>query len=180
MSELKQRLNDEFDQLVARVRANKNYQDLELKYHALPERDRNALNILVFFLSVYMLYQFVLSPALGYLNDGSKAYQRELENYEWMVAQKPKALAMLEEKGSTREGSLLSVASATAKNYELNFSRFEPLGDDRVRLRLDQVSFNDIVSWLGELEAEKGISAVDISLDSAAPGYVSVRLTLQG
>ena len=180
MNELQQRLNDEFDQLIARVRANQNFQQLEQKYHALPDRDRNALNVLVFFLSVYLLYQMVLSPALGSLNAGSKAYQRELENYEWMVAQEPKARSMLESQGVEREGSLLSIASATAKNYQLNFSRFEPLGDDRVRLRLEQVKFNDVVNWLGELETEKGVSAVDISLDSAAPGYVSVRLTLQG
>ena len=75
---------------------------------------------------------------------------------------------------------MLSIASATAKNYELSFSRFEPIGDDRVRLWMEQIKFNNLVSWLGELETNNGISAVDISLDSASPGYVSVRLTLQG
>jgi type II secretory pathway component PulM len=70
--------------------------------------------------------------------------------------------------------------SPSLKKHNLNFSRFEPLDGDRVRLRLEQVKFNDVVSWLTELEAEKGVSAVDISLDSASPGYVSVRLTLQG
>lgn len=180
MSEIQQRLNDEFDQLLARVRANKSFQDAEQKYHALSDRDRTAVNVMTAFLAVYLLYQLVLAPALGYLSSASNAYERELENHEWMVAQEPKAREMLETKSSEREGSLLSVASATAKNYDLNFSRFEPLGDDRVRLRLDQVQFNNIVNWLGELEADNGISAVDISLDSAGPGYVSVRLTLQG
>ena len=180
MSELKQRLSDELDQLVARVRANKSFQELEQKYHALPDRDRLALNVLVLFLLTYLFYQMVLSPALGYLGSASKSYERQLEGYEWMVAQEPVVKEMLAETGTQREGSLLSVASSTAKKHNLNFSRFEPLDDDRVRLRLEQVKFNDIVSWLGELESEKGISAVDISLDSASPGYVSVRLTLQG
>lgn len=180
MSQLTQQLNDEFDQLLARVRANKSFQELEHKYNALTERDRTALNALVFFLAIYLLYQLVLSPALSYLNSASQSYERELENHDWMVAQEPKIRAMLDTEGGERDGSLLSIASATAKNHQLNFSRFEPLGDDRVRLRLDQVEFNAIVNWLGELEAEKGVSAVDISLDSAGPGYVSVRLTLQG
>ena len=48
------------------------------------------------------------------------------------------------------------------------------------RLRLDQVEFNALVSWLGVLESDKGIVAVDISLDAASSGYVSVRLTIQG
>ncbi len=180
MSELKQQLSDEFDQLVARVRANKGFQELEQKYHALTERDRLSLNVLVIFLLSYLFYQMVLSPSLAYLTSASQSYERQLESYEWMVAQEPLVKEMLVDTSAEREGSLLSVASSTAKKHNLNFSRFEPLDGDRVRLRLEQVKFNDIVSWLTELETEKGVSAVDISLDSASPGYVSVRLTLQG
>ena len=180
MSELKQRLSDELDQLVGRVRANKGFQELEQKYHALTERDRLSLNMLALFLLSYLFFKMILSPAFGYLTSASQSYERQLESYEWMVAQESIVKEMLINTSTEREGSLLSVASSTAKKHSLNFSRFEPLDGDRVRLRLEQVQFNDLVSWLSELENEKGVSAVDISLDSASPGYVSVRLTLQG
>ncbi len=181
MSDWQQQLSDEFDRTVARVRTNDSVQDLELKYHGLPERDRLALNTLAVVVGVFLLYQLILSPAIDYLKSASANYQTQLESHEWMVVKEPEAKALISggEEGGL-EGSLLSVASSTAKNYELTFSRFEPMGDEKVRLWLEQVKFNSVVSWLGELETKKGVSAVDISLDSSIPGYVSVRLTLQG
>ena len=62
MSELKQRLSDELDQLLARVRANKNFQELEHKYHALTERDRLALNVLCCFCRVTFSIKWFYHP----------------------------------------------------------------------------------------------------------------------
>lgn len=180
INEWRERFDDELDQFIVRVKSNKSYQELEQKYNALTDRDRLMVNVLAVLLTVFIVYQAVVSPAMDYLSDASKAYQKQLENYEWMVAKEPETRELMQSAASGREGSLLSVASATAKNHELSFSRFEPIGDDRVRLWLEQVKFNNVVSWLAELEAKQGVSAIDISLDSAAPGYVSVRLTLQG
>ena len=110
----------------------------------------------------------------------SENYQQQIENHAWMLEQQPIVKEMLAIKPDVREGSLLSIASATAKQFDITFNRFEPVGDDKVRLRLDQVEFNALVSWLGVLESDKGFVAVDISLDAASSGYVSVRLTIQG
>ena len=180
MNPLIEQLREEATQLVGRVRANQNYQELEQRYNGLSDRDRVAVNVLVLVVALFLVYQLVLSPAMGYLTKAGQSYQRELENREWMVKHEPEVRQRLTVESSVREGSLLSIASATAKNYELSFSRFEPIGDDRVRLWLEQVQFNNIVSWLGEMQTQNGISAVDISIDSGSPGYVSVRLTLQG
>jgi general secretion pathway protein M len=180
MSNWREQFDDELDQFLGRVRGNKNYQDLERRYLTLNDRERQYVNVATVAFVLWLLYQIVLSPALTYLSRASNDYQKQLENYEWMQAQEAQARTLIEAGKSTREGSLLSIASATAKNHELAFSRFDPDGDARVRLWLEQVKFNDLVSWLGELEAQHGVSAVDISLDSSTPGYVSVRLTLQG
>lgn len=180
MSELRARLEDEWEQLVVKVKTSKAYQDAERQYYALTERDRTLVNILAVVLGVFLLWQVVIGPALGYLTTAKNAYSRQLENHEWMQTNAEMAREKISSTSGDREGSLLSIASATAKTHQLTFSRFEPIGDDRVRLWMEQVKFNDIVNWLGELESDKGVSAVDISIDSSAPGYVSVRLTLQG
>ncbi|MCH1488477.1 MAG: type II secretion system protein M [Pseudomonadales bacterium] len=177
---LRERFDDELEQSIAKVKTNQNYQRLEQRYNSLTDRDRSFVNVAAFLLVVFLAYRIIVGPALGYLGSASGAFQKQLENYEWMVAQEPKTRELLDAGGATREGSLLSIASGTAKNHELTFSRFEPIGDDRVRLWLEQVKFNNVVNWLGELETNQGVSAIDISVDSAAPGYVSVRLTLQG
>lgn len=180
MNELRTRLEDEWDQLVAKIRTSKFYQDAEQQYMALSDRDRILVNILALVFGVFLLWQLVIGPAFGYLNSARDAYAKQLENHEWMQTNAELAREKIAASSGDREGSLLSIASATAKSYDLSFSRFEPIGEDRVRLWMDQVKFNDIVNWLGELETDKGVSAIDISLDSSTPGYVSVRLTLQG
>ena len=180
MNELKQRLEAELEQLMLRVRGNKQFQQLLQAYLRLTARDRLAVNILTLLIGIYFIISAFLSPSLKYLVDAEKNYQQQIENHAWMVEQQPIVKEMLAAKPTVREGSLLSIASATAKQFDITFNRFEPVGDDKVRLRLDQVEFNALVSWLGVLESDKGIVAVDISLDAAGSGYVSVRLTIQG
>tara|TARA_B100001093_G_scaffold483328_1_gene515734 strand:- start:186 stop:728 length:543 start_codon:yes stop_codon:yes gene_type:complete len=180
MNELKQRFETELEQLMLRVRGNKQYQQMVQAYLRLSARDRLAVNILTLLLTLYFIFSFILSPALKHLLVAEKNYQQQIENYAWMLEQQPIVKEMLATKPSVREGSLLSIASSTAKQFDISFSRFEPVGEDKVRLRLDQIEFNALVGWLGVLESDKGIVAVDISLDAASSGYVSVRLTIQG
>ena len=180
MNELRERLEDEWNQLVVKIKTSQLYHEGEQRYHALGERDQILVNILAVVLGIFLLWQVIIGPALNYLVDAKDDYYKQLENFEWMQLNSEAAKERLASSGADRDGSLLSIASATAKTHELSFSRFEPMGDDRVRLWMEQVKFNNVVNWLGELESNNGISAVDISLDSSAPGYVSVRLTLQG
>ena len=180
MNELKQRLESELEQLMLRVRGNRQFQQMLQAYLRLSARDRLAVNILTLLVSLYFITSVLLSPALKHLFTAEKNYQQQIENHAWMLEQQPIVKEMLAIKPAVREGSLLSIASATAKQFDITFNRFEPVGDDKVRLRLDQVEFNALVSWLGVLESDKGIVAVDISLDAASSGYVSVRLTIQG
>ena len=180
MNELKKRLESELEQLMLRVRGNRQFQQMLQAYLRLSVRDRLAVNVLTLLVSLYFITSVFLSPALKYLFAAEKNYQQQIENHAWMLEQQPIVKEMLAIKPAVREGSLLSIASATAKQFDITFNRFEPVGDDKVRLRLDQVEFNALVSWLGVLESDKGIVAVDISLDAASSGYVSVRLTIQG
>lgn len=180
MNELKQRFEAELEQLMLRVRGNRLYQQMLQAYLRLSARDRLAVNILTLLMAFYLIFSVILSPALKHLFTAEKNYQQQIENHAWMLEQQPIVKEMLTTKPTVREGSLLSIASATAKQFDISFNRFEPVGEDKVRLRLDQVEFNSLVSWLGVLESDEGIVAVDISLDAASSGYVSVRLTIQG
>lgn len=174
------RFKNEYVQFSLRVLSHPSVLQLKQRYILLCDRDRRLLNLVTFFFIIFIFYRLVFSPAYVYFLSAIHDYEKQIDNYEWILKQKPIVTELIRENDTKREGSLLSVASSTAKNYQINFSRFEPLGDDKVRLRLDKVNFNSLVSWLGELENNEGISAADISLDSSSPGFVSVRLTLQG
>lgn len=166
--------------LLAKVREQKAVQDLENRYYNLPDRDRMAVNVLGVVLAIFLVYQLVIASGLSYLGDARDEYRQRYDDYHWMQKVAPKVKKSAEDGMQQRSGSLLSIASSTAKEYSLSFNRFEPIGEDRVRLYLEGVQFNNVVLWLGKLESEMGVSAVDINVDSSAPGIVNVRLTLQG
>lgn len=180
-SEIKQRAAEEWEQTLARLRSNQSYQDIERQYRSLSDRDRTLVNLLFTGLLLYLLYSLVIAPAYSFLSTASGRYQSKLEGYEWMLENKEETKTLVAGATTEREGSLLSIASNVAKNHELSFSRFEPDSDERVRLWLENVKFNSVVSWLGEMELQQGVSASDISVDTgSATGYVNVRLTLRG
>lgn len=59
-------------------------------------------------------------------------------------------------------------------------SRIEPDGDGRVRLWLEEASFDTVVAWLEGLTDRARVKVIDASVDrSEGPGLVRVRLTLE-
>ena len=59
-------------------------------------------------------------------------------------------------------------------------SRIEPDGDGRVRLWLEDASFDTVVAWLEGLSDRSRVRVIDASVDRAEiPGQVRVRLTLE-
>ena len=55
----------------------------------------------------------------------------------------------------------------------------EPIGEERLRVTLEGVSFDALTRWLATLEVRYGIAAEAFSVDRAgAPGLVDARLTL--
>lgn len=79
--------------------------------------------------------------------------------------------------------SLLTLVDQTARTAGLGAAvkRVEPQGSDQVRMRLEQVSFDELIRWLGSLEQEHGVQAVNAIVDRQAEGgRVDARLVLQG
>lgn len=77
--------------------------------------------------------------------------------------------------------SLLAVVDQSARGAGLGsgLKRIEPESADAVRVRLEGVSFDAVVTWLDELSRQFGVYASLVSIErEPVPGQVSVRLTL--
>ncbi len=84
---------------------------------------------------------------------------------------------------STQGQSLLTLIDSSAKNRKLGsaLKRVEPVGESKVRVRMDKANFNDMVRWLGYLEQNYGILATSITLDTQTEsGLVNARLVMEG
>ncbi len=70
---------------------------------------------------------------------------------------------------SAREAGLMSAQT-----------RIEPLGEDRVRVSMDGVSFDQLAAWLEGLDRTEGVDINEWSVDRAlVPGVVNASMTLQ-
>jgi general secretion pathway protein M len=81
-----------------------------------------------------------------------------------------------------RDQSLLTVVDATTRAAGLagQVTRVQPEGADTVRVWLDRVRFNQLVSWLARLEAEAGVEIDSANLEPTdRPGEVNARLSLK-
>lgn len=77
--------------------------------------------------------------------------------------------------------SLLAIVDQSRKASAIDKppSRLQPEGDNTVRIWLDDVPFDPLVRWLGDLHTRYGVrvEAADIQRESG-PGLVNARLTL--
>ncbi len=84
---------------------------------------------------------------------------------------------------NTQGQSLLTLIDSSAKNRKLGpaLKRVEPVGDSKVRVRMDKANFNHMIRWLGYLEQNYDILATSITLDKQSEsGLVNARLVLEG
>ncbi len=82
----------------------------------------------------------------------------------------------------TNSTSLLSVIDTTSrqKNLKQVLQKFQPEGDDSVRLWLEDAPFDALVEWLDLLNRQHGVSVSEISLEKQPEsGLVDGRILLQ-
>lgn len=82
-----------------------------------------------------------------------------------------------------RTGTLLSLVDRQARRAGLGsgLKRVEPAGKDRVRLWFDEVSFDQLVRWIGTLEKDYGADVASATLDRGkTAGRVNARLVIEG
>lgn len=149
-------------------------------YSALPARDKLALKILLGFLGPVIVIFALIVPAYSYMQSGLSEYERALEDFRWIEANKGAFTGL---GGGEREPgqSLFGLANATSKGFQINFKRYEPVGENALSLWMEGISFNSLILWLERLDKRHGVSVKEIAVERlGADGQVNVRLVLQG
>ena len=113
----------------------------------------------------------------------SVAAQRSV--YAWMqqAAQQVKGLRGSTPTKKLKGGSLLGTINTTAKKVLAGavLKRVEEDRQQGVRVWIEQVAFDDLIRWLGQLQQQYGISVASLVTERHQQvGKVNVRLILQG
>lgn len=76
------------------------------------------------------------------------------------------------------QGSLTDIISSSARTHKIQVSRMQPQ-NDQMQVMLNDISFDQLLTWLHELQYQHHVSIVQLDLAVAdAPGMVRVRRLL--
>lgn len=161
---------------------------LTAQYDQLPRRDQQALIALAIAVFLGVLYFAVWRPAASFHDTALASRENAEELLAWMEANRP-ALSQLaggasgpasENVDKPEDGrALMALVTRSAGEAGLSLQRFEPSGDDAIRVWLENVPFSQVASWLEKLNIDNGVEIEQASMDRQnEPGMVSVRLTL--
>lgn len=158
---------------------------LQRRYDQLPQRDRRALQGLTIAVVVFLLYALIWQPVSHYRNaaEQNAASAQQLLSYVQSEEARARDIAAAGQSRQARElepgSDFLTTVTDSAQQAGLTLSRFEPSGNDGMRIRLELVPFNELSQWLDHLRSQYGIKVDQASIErTAEPGRVGARITL--
>ena len=166
------------EDLASRVMASDPGQRLLAFYDQLGERDRVAVRGLALFAAAVLVYLAAISPLVAHVDSAVRRLESEQELLNWLKSRDAggAGAAVVQ-----RDEPLATIVNATAEEGGLAIRRYEPSGEDGVRVWMEGANFNAFVKWLYVLEGTHGIRAAEFNIEREnEPGRVSVRITLRG
>ena len=149
-------------------------------WSALAERERRVLGGGAVVLAGVVLYLGVWEP-LAFARHKQQvdlAAARALAvQLETLAASAPRSAGPTAGAGQ----SLLAIIDQSSKASALTKppSRLQPEGEDTVRIWLEDVPFDGLMRWLGDLQSRYGVRVDNADIErESGPGLVNARLTL--
>ncbi len=167
------------------IKQNPALLNMRKHYDSLSARDRLALKVLSLAVALVVLVFGIIQPVYEYKVNA----QAELINNQKLLAmvnENKSALASMVRKGGAGSSKkelnsqqLVSSVTNLAKQQQISLKRFEPSGERKLKVWVDDASFDKVVAWLSRMKRSLGVRVEQISIDKDdAPGKISARMTL--
>lgn len=171
--------------MLSSITRSASFQKLNSAYDHLPRRDQRAVQLLALALTLAVIFFLIWQPAHEFSDQAASRAEAAAETAAWLDVNLEQARQLVASgKGTPRQQiddsrSLMSTVTVSAGEAGLALQRFEPSGEDKMRIWLDNTAFDDVARWLETLAEEYGIVVDQAAIDRAdGPGRVNVRLTL--
>ncbi|MCP5325686.1 MAG: type II secretion system protein M [Oceanospirillaceae bacterium] len=162
-------------QLLQRIRAGQTYQAAETWYENQAPRDQAVIKALVVLMLCALFYSWIWVPVTRFPATAENQFKAQMALHQKM---KENAWRFKHAAVGDASQSILAIVNSSARNQNIDLKRFEPEGENGLRIWLDDVRFNAAISWLSLLQNQYGIRASQISMDKSASGAVNVRALL--
>lgn len=133
---------------------------------------------------LFLLYLLAWQPFTQAVEQKRLLVTNQQTTFNWMEENLPEIQRLRgRQSNQTKSTSeaLLTLVDRTAKQRQLRqqIQRIKPQGDNAVQLWVEQVAFDTLLRWLGELTAQHGIAIDSLNIDrQESPGLVNARLVL--
>ena len=148
-------------------------------------REQLALTLAAAALLLFLIYLLAWQPFSQAIEQKRLLVKSQLATLNWMQDNLPEIQRLRGINSSKRQATneaLLTLVDRTAKQRQLRqqIQRIKPQGDKTVQLWIEQVAFDTLLMWLGELTDRHGIQIDTLNIDrQELPGVVNARLVLQ-
>ncbi len=157
------------------------------QYDQLPRRDQQALTVLIVAVLLGLLYFAIWLPASSFHDSAKAERENAAELLAWMQANQATIQRLGGAGAESGQGAsdvadgraLMALVTRSARESGLSLQRFEPSGENAIRVWLEDAPYAEFAAWLERLNSNHGVIIDQAAMDRGdEPGQVSVRLTL--
>lgn len=151
-------------------------------YRRLPDRDQLLFNLSMGVTLALLVIIGVLLPSARYALESVSDYQTARDDIEWLRANEKAALVIASAASRPVDpNALLSTTVASAKEFGIKFRRYEPTADGDLRIWLEKVPFDELLSWIQAIAGRHQLHVDNITLSpEAESGLVNARMEVKG
>ncbi len=141
-------------------------------------RDQVAIVALAVAAVIYVLVGWIYQPLQAKQWQLAQANETAAEDLRWMLGAAAQVQAApAKQAKSSSGGSLSQVIDASVRRAGLKMKRFQPSGDKQAQVWLENVPYAAAMTWLNDLEVERGYRIDSASITAASQsGSVNVRI----
>lgn len=157
-------------------------EQLKTWYKALQPRERMLVMSAGSVVAIAIVYLALFGPLAKALDGRQTRVERKQQDLVWMRSMSNSVrMAVASRPGGMNGESLVVLINRTAQQAGIAgaLTNQAPQGDNSIRVRLENASFDAVVAWLGLLEQQFGVQVENASVDRGEKiGVVNASLVL--
>jgi general secretion pathway protein M len=144
-------------------------------WQQLNTREQRLVSVMSVLMSIFILYGLIWQPLTENIEKTTLKLERQQALLTW-VAENTQRYQQAKRNARANSGaSLSSIVNRTSSANNITITRMQPQGDD-LQVWIDEISFNQLLTWLEQLAISDGLQVKNIDLSSAdLQGMVRVR-----
>ena len=149
-------------------------------YYGRERSEQRIISGLFFVVIMLLLWAFVWKPVADWRSLEQNRQTNAQQTLDWLQANRQAVQQSARQNTNPSSGrALIPIINRTAQAHDIAVNSLTPESNGVIGVMLQAQSFNQIVSWVAQLEENNAVHIQRASFDEqGAPGYVNAQLRL--